>query len=365
MKRFYVCIATFIVLIVCTLLFSTCKKEYSFEGGILPDIAAFTLAGAGATCTGSTIMGIYKTGVSLTAGNTIQLDIVVTKIGSYNVSTNLENGIQFSTSGAFADTGKQSITLIGNGTPVSTGSYSFIIPVGPGCSFVIDIIPSTIDFASFTLAGSPDACQNVIVNGDYYSGYVLNSSNTIDLVVDVIKAGDYILSTDTIDGISFSTSGTFTTIGNQRLKLLGTGTPPLPGNLVFKPIAGISSCNFTVPVLAFGPPATYVLVSKGGIITPCISTLSGTCTKGVPLTNTNTITEQVFVTAVGNYAVVTNKVNGMVFYQSGTFTATGEQYVVLKGVGTPLNAGQYVVVPEIVGPAPLGGSFCGVEVEVK
>lgn len=354
-----------ILLFACVIIFTKCAKEYSFEGGALPDTAAFTLVGAGGTCSGSTILGTYKTGVPLTTGNTVQLQVDVTKAGLYNVSTVAEDGIQFSATGTFADTGRQGITLSGTGTPVSPGNFTFITPVGPGCSFLIDVRPATADIASFTLAGAPAACDNAIVNGTYFNGEPLTADNNVVLVVNVSATGAYTVGTDTINGISFSTSGTFTATGNQAITLIGTGTPEYARNVSFTPLAGISGCTFKVPVLAAGPPATYVLVSNGGLITPCVATVAGTYTSNVALSGSNTISEEVYVTVAGNFAISTNMVNGIFFYQTGTFTTTGNQQVILKGVGTPVNTGKYVVVPEIVGPAPLGGESCGVEVEVK
>jgi len=47
------------------------------------------------------------------------------------------------------------------------------------------------------------------------------------------------------------------------------------------------------------------------------------------------------------------------------FSVLGEQTVVLSGSGTPSAAGNYKFVPAIIGPAPLGGNYCGFNVNVQ
>ena len=61
--------------------------------------------------------------------------------------------------------------------------------------------------AVFTLSGAPGFCNNHVINGTCYEGRALTNNNTSILNVDVTSAGAYSVSTDTLDGISFSKSG--------------------------------------------------------------------------------------------------------------------------------------------------------------
>lgn len=367
-KLFSLFIAS-LFLLVCTIFFTTCKKEYSYEGGPpngnASGSAVFTLVGAGGNCTGSIVMGNYYVNTALDANDIVDLQVDVTKIGTYSVSTNSVNGFKFSASGTFTTTGVQTITLSGSGTPASAGNFNFTIPVGLGCSFTITVTATPIKMADFTLAGASNECTNANVKGIYISGKALAISNYVDVSVNVISVGAYTLSTDTIDGISFSASGTFTSLGIQIVSLPGSGTPDVPRNLTFTPITGSSHCTFNVTVVNPDPLATYVLESGFGNPSPCIYTVSGIYTAGIPLSNSNFVTIHVFVTVIGNYTIATNTINGITFSYTGAFTTTGAQLAQLNGISTPVTPGTYSFIPQIVGPHPLGGQACAFDIPVK
>ena len=124
MKSFSLFIA-YLLLLAFTIIYTSCEKEYSYEGGpttgMAGGTAVYTLEGDGGNCTGPIINGTYTTGTALQPSNNIQLRVNVTTIGTYTLSTILVNGIQFSTSGNFTVTGLQTITLTGSGTPLTAG----------------------------------------------------------------------------------------------------------------------------------------------------------------------------------------------------------------------------------------------------
>jgi hypothetical protein len=352
-------IAIFLLFVV---LFITCTKEYSYEGGKSGGTAVYTLSGAGATCTGAVVNGKYYNDVALGSGNTIQLQVNVTTTGTFTLSTNTVNGIYFSASGSFTNTGLQSIILSGTGTPVADGNFSFTTPTVSGCSFMV-----TVDklIAAYTLAGAPGDCTKPVLNGYYISGKDLAATNTVDLTVNVTSVGAYTLKTDTLDGISFSASGIFTTTGIQTVSLAGTGTPLAARYLVFTPQLAGSACTFPLTVANPEPVATYVLESGFGNPNPCTYTVSGNYVANSQLTTANYVSVRVYVTVVGNYTIATNTVNGMMFSHSGIFTATGNKDVILEGSGKPAAAGTYLFTPEIIGPHPLGGETCAFNVTVN
>ncbi|MGH2563834.1 MAG: hypothetical protein ACRDE5_04945, partial [Ginsengibacter sp.] len=69
--------------------------------------------------------------------NTITIAVNVTTKGTYAITTNVANGVQFSAAGNFTVMGPQNITLKGTGIPVSAGTFSFYPPVGQSCAFLI------------------------------------------------------------------------------------------------------------------------------------------------------------------------------------------------------------------------------------
>jgi hypothetical protein len=86
-----------------------------------------------------------------------------------------------------------------------------------------------------------------------------------------------------------------------------------------------------------GTLGVYLAGIYSGVCTSI--TTGGTYTPGVSLTSANTVTVQVTVTTPGTFTISTNTVNGISFSNSGTFSATGFQNVILTGTGTPINSG--------------------------
>jgi len=227
---------------------------------------------------------------------------------------------------------------------------------------IVVVLPSV---AKYTLAGSPNDCSNPIIRGTYTAGTHLTNTHTVTITVNVTSPGSYNLKTDTINGVSFSASGDFTNTGNQTVLLQGAGRPDNPGLFSFTPQIDSSHCSFDISVQNSEPVATYVLESGGNSQASCIGTVAGTYKTQTALTAANQASISVYVANVGNYTVQTKKVNGMMFSYTGTFTTIGSQYITLYGSGTPLAAGTFYLVPQIVGPHPLGGQSCGINVTVQ
>ena len=340
------------------LLFSKCKKEYSYEGGT----AVFSMVNNGGSCAAG-LSGSYNFGVPLNNTNTVQLQVDVTTPGMFSLQTNTSGGILFSTSGSFADTGIQTITLTGSGTPDSVGDYIFTPEIPASCNFIVPVNKKPVIFANYSLTGTPGQCTNAQVNGQYFIDMALTVKNYVVLNVDVSSTGDYTIHTDTLNGIYFSASGTFTNTGPQTVTLTGSGTPVNARNLVFTPMGNNGSgCAFNLTILNTGPPATYVIVSGQNL---CVGTAAGAYTAGIPLNASNTYTLEVYVTFLGNFTIATKTLNGIYFYYTGTFTTLGDQTVTLTGYGTPTSVGTFTFTPEIVGPAPIGGDACDFSLPVK
>ena len=133
-----VAVLLFLTLPVCT---SSCSKEYSVEGAVIGAIsggtAVYSIASSDGSCSIPVVSGNYSTSRGLQANNTIVLQVKVTTIGTYVISTNIANGIQFTTGGNFTTTGLQTITMVGSGIPTGPGTFTFTPPVALGCGFTI------------------------------------------------------------------------------------------------------------------------------------------------------------------------------------------------------------------------------------
>ena len=149
--------------------------------------SVFTIA-----CTGATPVGTYVAGTPLTASNTITLNVTVTTVGSWSVSTApAVNGIIFSGTGTFTLTGAQTIVLTASGTPTAAGTHTFTVTGGTGtCTFqcttaaaaIPDYFPrTTFSNWSYQFDSDPDdsllifvAAATKTINGNTYNLFFYN-----------------------------------------------------------------------------------------------------------------------------------------------------------------------------------------------
>lgn len=289
--------------------------------------AVFTLEGSPGNCTGAVVNGSYATANALNFTNTVKINVNVTTAGTYSITTT-KNGMTFSATGVFTATGVQPVTLIGSGTP--TGNGNNIIPITIGtttCNFTVPVGTPAVGF----LGGTPGSCTPVSISGTYTAGTPLvGASNTVQIQVNVTTLGVYSIATNTVNGISFAASGSFTVLGAQALTLNGSGTPTAGGTQNFIVTFGTSGCNFNLPVN--GPAGAAVFSANCAL-----STANGTYQAGTPLTAANTITLQVAVTTAGTYNITTGPINGMTFSGTGSVTLASTT-ITLTGSGTPVTA---------------------------
>lgn len=229
---------------------NTCIFPVTIVGATAP--AVFTLGGAGGSCTGFTSSGTYAAGTALGASNTVAVNVNVTTIGSYTITTAPINGVTFISNGIFANTGPQLVTLTGSGTPTAAGAVTHIVSAGANtCSFSITYSGSAPQ-AVYTLSGAPGACTVANVAGTYTAGTPLTSANTVSVQVNVTIVGAYTLTTAAVNGMTFSGTGTFSTTGVQPVVLTGSGTPVAGGTSTFTPQVGTSGCTFNITVSGLG-----------------------------------------------------------------------------------------------------------------
>jgi hypothetical protein len=296
--------------------------------------AVFSFGGAPNACSLATIAGYYASGTVLSETNTATVQVNVTTVGAYTISTNSANGYKFAATGTFTTTGVQNIKLTGSGTPLTAQTDEFIPSMGgiSGCKFTVTtIVPAP---AVFTLVGSPTACTDVTISGTYGLGTPLTSTNTITVKVNVTSKGSFTIATNTVGGMTFSKSGGFDNTGVQTVVLAGSGTPTTAGVNAFT--VGTGGCTFNVNVVG---PAVFTYLDGTGVCS--VPTVGGTYGVGTPLVAANTVTVKANVTNPGTFTISTTS-GGMTFSKTGEFTTTGIQNVVLQGTGTPTTGGPNV-----------------------
>lgn len=189
-----------------------------------------------------------------------------------------------------------------------------------------------------------DASSNCLpqtVAGTYTAGKALNDSCFLQVTVNVTRTGTYTIHTGTVNGFSFSGSGSFTAAGQNQVKLKATGTPLAAGTSNFSVQFDTSVCTIAVTVVpAGGTTATAAVYTFNGAPGACANdTLAGSFVKSVILDTFFKVGVQVQVVTPGTYTIATGTVNGYSFAAKGSFTTAGTQLVYLYGTGTPLATG--------------------------
>jgi uncharacterized protein (DUF2147 family) len=156
--------------------------------------AVFTVA-----CTGATPTGTYVAGTALTASNSITLNVNVTTVGSWSVTTApAVNGMTFSGTGTFTNTGAQTIALTATGTPTAAGTFTFTVTGATAtCTFqctvtsvlIPDYFPRTINSNwSYQYDGDPDDSSITKVIAQTHSA-MGNTYNIFMYSYDVVADG--------------------------------------------------------------------------------------------------------------------------------------------------------------------------------
>lgn len=190
--------------------------------------AVFSLAGTPGACSSANVQGNFATGTALTAANTVALQVNVTSLGSYNITTTPVGGMSFSGSGNFTTLGAQSITLQGSGTPTTAGTNS--IPVAAGtsnCSFNVTVTTGTTN--NNTADNTSDTAWRFTAGGKNYQGPFYDVfDSTINGAKGIIFLG-------------FNQSGADTTIQFGAFSTTGT----FPPSSVYSSKSGLSAFYFT------------------------------------------------------------------------------------------------------------------------
>jgi len=228
--------------------FIACQKELSVESGFAGQEATGSLLDSVGQCKNIAVNGAYIADSTLTSSNYVTVQVNIATGGSYKIMSDGQNGFSFVDSGFLAP-GLQSVKLKATGKPLRAEQTTFSIAFDTTfCSFTVTVVSKTP--ATYALVASGNSCSAPTVLGTYQTGTALTSANKINLQVNVTTPGSYAVSTTTVGGMTFSGTGTFTTVGPQTITLQGTGTPTTVGANIIPVNAGSTNCSFTVNVTA-------------------------------------------------------------------------------------------------------------------
>lgn len=283
-----------------------------------------------------------KQGQYLIPEDILYIDVNVATSGTYDISAVTNNGYYFSASGTFMNSGTIRVALKGSGVPVNgyTG-----VDTGDVLSFIINgknvgnvcpnfKIPVDKDGTQFTI----NCGSTYTALGNYFIGVPVDpTKNYIDIKVDVTAIGNYKITTASSNGISFSGSGSFNTIGNgQIVRLYAEGVPTTAGTFS---VATNTNSNGSI-----NTPCSVSFTIKGVDYKVDLtkSTHIGEYVKGRALNTSNKITIEVEVLAPGKAsfelksgAISFSATDVVLNYTAG---ATNKQLVTLTNNGGILSS---------------------------
>ncbi len=231
----------------------SCSFPVEVTGGVQARPADYTIAGAPNACSNVQVLGVYEKDKPLTNANIVVINVNVVSPGDYEIYTDTLDGISFYAAGHFNQAGNQTVTLTGSGSPVQPQNLQFTLSGNSSsCTFPL-AVDNTGNPATYVIQSGQNLCIGS-VGGSYTAGIPLNASNTYTLLVYVATIGNFTISTQTVDGVTFYYTGEFTSLGDQNVTLTGSGTPTSVGNFTMSPEIvgpaplGGKACDFTMAV---------------------------------------------------------------------------------------------------------------------
>lgn len=244
--------------------FYSCKKDYSFENGQIA--AGYIIKSINGDCQPTIVYGSFLLGHPIDGSNNLEVEVNVTKPGSYLIETETVNGYSFRSAGVFNSTGIVTVRLNGSGKPLDAGTDHFTVSFDTSfCVAAVQVLSNSIGKASYSFPGAPGNCLNATISGDYIKNIGVDTSNYVTINVNVTATGAYSITTNPLNGYFFSAVGAFTNIGPQTVKLIASGIPNAAGIDQFTVQDSVLSCKF--PVTVVGPisvtNADYFPLTKG------------------------------------------------------------------------------------------------------
>lgn len=209
------------VLLISVFAFAGCQRTISWDFS-----AKGTLKDAAGICFPSTISGTFYNGITPGIDTAfIQVKVNVTSPGTYIISTDVQNGLQFFDSGTFNNTGIQLIKLKPVGKPATPGATNFAIRFDTSvCSVTLDVKDSSSFNKDLNMWKYTDIKNGITYQGIINATYLLATpaNNLLSLRKETTDPNDTtfqigiafqgalgpgIYKTDTLNNFALSTKG--------------------------------------------------------------------------------------------------------------------------------------------------------------
>lgn len=216
------------------------------------------------------------------------------------------------------------------------------------------------DMGEAVIKINPVDCAAAIVNGDYQVGTATNSSNYIELTLQVVEPGTYTIEGQTGKGFFFQRSGSFSEAGTFTIPLYAVGTPNE---------AGIWNFPLTLNGNLFDPSCTkQVTVDPADVLFTFDPSYCGTkaysdeLVRGEASTG-KTTKIKINVVNPGTFSFTTNTVNGVQYTANNVVLGAGSHEVILTANGNAPTASGTNVAFSVTGTG-LNGAACDILVDI-
>lgn len=185
-------------------------------------------------------LGTYRQGTALNEQtNTYTVSVNVTQAGSYDILASTTNGYSFYKSGTFTQTGTYNVVLAGQGTPANGPQSDTVTLSFNGISVASSCTPVSVAGNTTMIIMN---CAGRTVNGTYLKGQAVNSTHYVDIPVTAVTTpGSVNITTNTANGLTFSSGAVNVTAGTTSIRLFAQGTPTNTDN------GTLNTYTFTVP----------------------------------------------------------------------------------------------------------------------
>jgi eukaryotic-like serine/threonine-protein kinase len=98
------------------------------------------------------------------------------------------------------------------------------------------------------LNGNGTNCSGITINGNFLKDTQVNTTHSVDIILNISSPGSYDIHTDTVNGLYFKKTGSFSSAGQNKVTLPAFGKPLSKGSNVFHVNYANSTCSFIINI---------------------------------------------------------------------------------------------------------------------
>jgi hypothetical protein len=239
----------FIVAIIASLFLFSCAKNDGDDPNALS--AGNMIADSIGGCKNVIVHGTYLKDSALNEDNYLDVSVNVLNTGTYTIETNTVNGITFKGTGRLGYPGGNTVRLYGSGKPLANALSPMKVKYGSSlCTANISVGTGGTAMAIYSMGGAPNSCTGFTATGTWKAGQIIQAGvNTVVMNVNVTAVGIYNINITAVNGVSFTGTGLFNTLGVQSVLLEASGTPNNSGAYNYTVSSSTTTCTFSINYL--------------------------------------------------------------------------------------------------------------------